>query len=118
MSKETMYYCGSCGAIFEEPGVVEEDPSAAGVSLPRGVIVTETCPECGSGYFTEAERCPVCGKWHKENRGLSAMCQDCAEHIYKAVDEVICWVRDQNPALDYEAAKKIVQLKLNDLIEI
>jgi len=118
MSKSIMYCCGSCGAIFEEPGAIQDEMGVNEKGTPRCVIITEVCPECGSGYFSEAERCPVCGRWHKENRGLSAMCDDCRDHIDTGVDELICWIREKNPKLDYESAKKMVHLRLSDLIEI
>lgn len=116
--REKTYYCHDCGSIFEEPVEIVEDPSPRGVGLPPGVIVTEVCPVCGSGWFNEAERCPSCGDWHKPNTGLSALCPDCKAHIDAAIDECICWVRDQDHRLDYDKAKTIVHLYLEDIIEV
>lgn len=48
-----MYKCLECGWTFEEPAIIREDPSPAGVSLMRGFYTYSVCPNCGDGAIEE-----------------------------------------------------------------
>lgn len=73
-----MYRCKDCGVFFDEPYEVYDDPSPAGVSLPRGHYVYYECPECGGDDFEEAKECPCCGDHYV---GDTVICEDCIESL-------------------------------------
>lgn len=50
-----MYLCRWCKRTFDEPDVIEEDPSPRGIALPQGVELYEVCPYCGDDYIEEYE---------------------------------------------------------------
>lgn len=50
-----IYKCDNCGAVFEEPDVMVEDPSPAGVGLAPGKYKYYVCPACGS---EDIDECP------------------------------------------------------------
>ena len=50
-----MYICRWCKRTFDEPYIIEEDPSPRGIALPRGTESYEVCPYCGDDYIDEYE---------------------------------------------------------------
>lgn len=73
-----MFICKDCGAVFSEPNLTFDDPSAEGVALPSGAYVYEHCPECGGDDFEMAEECTRCGAYHL---GDDLLCDDCKEEL-------------------------------------
>ena len=80
-----MYKCKECGALFEQPKEIYDDPSAAGVSLPSGCYVYEECPDCGSDDFEKAVECDHCGEYHTND---VALCDDCMKELGIALREI------------------------------
>jgi len=107
-----MYCCNDCETIFRDPIVIREDPSPSGVSLMPGFYEYESCPNCGSDYITEAERCPVCGDYHKPSEvNGSELCKDCAEEIdliLQSTIEVLAERHDTDYAVLREAISERV----------
>lgn len=60
-----MFYCPECKSFFEDLEV-KYDPECGYDSV---------CPECGSGYWEEAVKCPECGEWHEDD--CEELCRDC-----------------------------------------
>lgn len=75
-----MYRCKDCGAYFEEPVVVHDDPSPRGVGLPSGYYIEWYCPQCGSDHMEVAEACASCGEPIPADEVL---CEDCMEELKK-----------------------------------
>lgn len=73
-----MYICKDCGAVFEEPGIVYDDPSPAGVALPSGSYAYEECPDCGGDDFEEARHCDRCDEYYL---GDKILCDSCMEEL-------------------------------------
>lgn len=80
-----MFMCWKCGNLFDEPAVVNDDPSPDGISLPLGAYISRYCPRCGSDDIEQAKECPVCGEHHLE-RG--ALCHECAELIADGLERL------------------------------
>lgn len=97
-----MYICKDCGAWFEEPLVISDDPSPSGVSLPSGCYEYEQCPECGSDDFEEAEMCPRCETYYL---GKGRLCDTCTEDFGIALRDV----RSQFRLLDEDFEELIRQ---------
>lgn len=49
----TMYRCHWCKRTFDEPYIIEEDPSPRGIALPQGTERYAVCPYCGDDYIEE-----------------------------------------------------------------
>ena len=78
-----MYICLDCGRIFDEDeaDVIRDDPSPAGVSLPSGYYEYPCCPDCGSDYLGETEKCMLCGEYVGEDDMIGGFCKDCAADV-------------------------------------
>lgn len=70
-----MYKCSECEKFFNEPiiGQMEQDTG----------YVEQTCPHCGSDYFEEAIKCPICG-----NPTTQDFCQDCYDTVSKKLSDL------------------------------
>lgn len=68
-----MYKCSECEKFFNEPiiGQMEQDTG----------YVEQTCPHCGSDYFEEAIKCPICG-----NPTTQDFCQDCYDTVKEGLE--------------------------------
>ena len=55
-----MWKCDKCGNVTDND--FEELFDAVGELKTDGEYI-KTCPKCGGEDFTEAERCPGCGRW-------------------------------------------------------
>ena len=80
-----MYYCKDCGEVFEEPVVIRDDPSPAGVDLPSGYYEYHTCPYCESDDIEEAEVCACCGEWFG---GDGNLCEECLDGIEGELEKI------------------------------
>lgn len=80
-----MMICEDCGAVFEE--VVEKRyVQRNGEELDPP---TYHCPECGSEYYVEAEKCCVCGETHPIGEMDGDVCDDCIEKIAEKVKHLL-----------------------------
>ena len=70
-----MFKCNECEKFFSEPviGQMEQDTG----------YVEQTCPHCGSDYFEEAIKCPICG-----NPTTQDFCQDCYDTVSKKLSDL------------------------------
>ena len=83
-----MYICTECGEVFEEPVMIKDDPSPAGVSLTSGYYVYESCPHCSSDRIEEAEQCKCCGEWYDHNKGSDVLCDDCYDTVEMKLEKI------------------------------
>ena len=90
-----MYYCTTCGAVFDEPGV-EYQMHAFGdsyASEPRSC-----CPKCGGDYEEIVGECQNCEKvisteaegYYKKDDMLFC-CTECVMEHY-GIEEVCLWL--------------------------
>lgn len=87
-----MYLCEACGNVFEEASVKVVKAPYSGERFREPEDVEAFCPLCGSGDFEEAQKCPLCGKWHT---GCDDACVECialleeqAARIRRTIDDV------------------------------
>lgn len=78
-----MFCCDECKALFEEPRQGHERHSH------ELVEPMQRCPECGSPYIREAEVCVRCGQQFPYRDGHHGLCIDCADALYRQVDNII-----------------------------
>ena len=66
------YICLHCGHHFDGDEIVAKHYDRA-----TGTWDSEECPNCGSEYFEEAEKCDKCGEWHVADKVVNGMCEEC-----------------------------------------
>ena len=81
------FFCNDCGAITEGK---ERAEMIDGWSRPYTV-----CEYCGSEDIEDAERCPLCGKWHEQDP-LHSECEDCRERIFEGFWRMLDAIREDN----------------------
>ena len=69
-----MYICNDCGAVFEEPKIIEEHhPYGMGYATEYWAV----CSCCGDTDIQEAEECCRCGEYVAElHEGMCDICYD------------------------------------------
>lgn len=88
-----MFICKNCGETFEQPMVVQDDPSPAGVALPSGYYEYEYCPYCESDLIEEADICGVCGDYIENGEDF---CEYCKRDVMHSYEEIFSGIMDNN----------------------
>ena len=99
-----MYRCEDCGAYFDEPVVVHDDPSPSGVGLSSGYYVEWYCPSCGGDHIEKAGECASCGEFIPSDEVL---CEDCMKELKKLLKGV---ADDMNMDMDAPAFENAVYM--------
>lgn len=90
-----MYYCSTCGNVFEEPLEVNTTyESFYGVSnlfSNSTPLTMHVCPYCKETGYEEMEECPMCGEYCKHddmidteglyNGGIDLVCPNCIRDL-------------------------------------
>lgn len=77
-----MYICLKCGGAFDSPNVEKDTSRYFSDEAP---VYEASCPICGSEYFSEAEKCGLCGEWVESLTDWD-MCKDCLSEAKMEVE--------------------------------
>lgn len=85
-----MFKCLECGAVFDEPKIVNDSVTYGKVSVPRTFA---SCPHCDSG-FDEAYPCKDCGEYFLADELHSFYCKDCLKENWDKTDDLFEFAKD------------------------
>lgn len=77
-----MFICRDCGRSFERP---IPNTHYNGAIDPEDLI----CPFCFSTDYTEADKCPKCGKWYDWTRCRHDFCPDCYGEMAGTLNDLL-----------------------------
>jgi hypothetical protein len=79
------YKCEDCDCVFETAEERRYYTRYEGELDPPSYH----CPECGSSFFSPAERCEICGEWHYTEEMDGSVCNHCLEKLGEKVKRTL-----------------------------
>ena len=104
-----MYYCRDCNTEFERPKEVKDKHSELN---GMGGVTYETfcvCPNCGSDWIEEMEKCEMCGEWSVDLElfGRTDICDECRKKIEAKLIDLRDYIQAEGDIDDYKEAEDI-----------